>query len=72
MSLMASFLCCPFLPRDVLDEIWDFIELVSEGFPTDSCVCLFLSLLVLKGGIWDLTVLAPDHCLFFYLTYNYL
>ena len=48
-----------------MDEIWDFIELVSEGFPTDSCVCLFLSLLVLKGGIWDLTVLAPDHCLFF-------
>ena len=21
-------------PRDVLDEIWDLIESVSEGFPT--------------------------------------
>ena len=28
-------LCCPF-PRDVLDEIWDLIESVSEGFPTCS------------------------------------
>ena len=31
MSLMASF-CAVFLPRDVLDENWDFIESVSEGF----------------------------------------
>ena len=23
-----------FFPLDVLDEIWDFIELASEGFPT--------------------------------------
>ena len=23
-----------FFPRDVLDEIWDLIESVSEGFPT--------------------------------------
>ena len=28
------FLCCPVSPRDVLDEIWDLIEAVSEGFPT--------------------------------------
>ena len=28
------FLCCLFTPRDVLDEIWDLFELVSEGFPT--------------------------------------
>ena len=27
-----------FFPRDVLDEIWDLIESVSEGFPTYSCV----------------------------------
>ena len=33
MSLMASF-CGPFSPRDALDEIWDIIESVSEGFPT--------------------------------------
>ena len=30
------FLCCPFFPRDVLDEIWDLVESVSEGFPTYS------------------------------------
>ena len=35
MSLMASFLLS-FFPRDVLDEIWDLIESVSEGFPTYS------------------------------------
>ena len=26
------FLCCRFFPLDVLDEIWDFIESVSEGY----------------------------------------
>ena len=31
LSLMATF-CAAFFPRDVLDEIWDFIETVSEGF----------------------------------------
>ena len=35
MSLMASFVLS-FFPRDVLDEIWDLIELVSEDFPTYS------------------------------------
>ena len=30
------FLCCLFFPRDVLDEIWDLTESVSEGFPTYS------------------------------------
>ena len=35
MSLMASF--CAFLfPRGVLDEIWDSIESVSEGYPSYS------------------------------------
>ena len=27
-----------FFPLDVLDEIWDLIESVSEGFITYSCV----------------------------------
>ena len=36
MSLMMSF-CADFFPRDVLDEIWDLIESVSEGFPIYSC-----------------------------------
>ena len=31
VSLMASFLLS-FFPLDVLDEIWDLIESVSEGF----------------------------------------
>ena len=33
MSLMASF-CAVLFPRDVLDEIWDLTESVSEDFPT--------------------------------------
>ena len=32
------FICCPFSPRDVLDEIWDLIESVSEGFLSYSCI----------------------------------
>ena len=36
MSLMASF-CAVFFPRDVLDEIWDLIESVSEGFSSFLC-----------------------------------
>ena len=35
MSLVVSFYAV-FFPRDVLDEIWDLIEPVSEGFPTYS------------------------------------
>ena len=30
------FLCCPFSPRDIMDEIWDLIESVSESFPSYS------------------------------------
>ena len=33
VSLMASFVLS-FFPVDVLDEIWDLIESVSEGFFT--------------------------------------
>ena len=35
MSLMACF-CAVLFPLDVLDEIWDLVESVSEGFPTYS------------------------------------
>ena len=35
VSLMASFVQS-FFPLDVLDEIWDLIESVSEGFLTYS------------------------------------
>ena len=42
VSLMASF-CAVLFPLDVLDEIWDLIESVSEGFLTYSCyTCLHL------------------------------
>ena len=37
VSLMASFVLS-FFPLDVLDEIWDLIESVSEGFPTYLCL----------------------------------
>ena len=37
MSLMRLFVLS-FFPRDVLDEIRDLIEPVSEGFPTYSFV----------------------------------
>ena len=42
VSLMASFVLS-FFPLDVLDEIWDLIESVSEGFlafSLTSLVCL--------------------------------
>ena len=35
--MMASFVLS-FFPLDVLDEIWDLIESVSEGFLTYSCL----------------------------------
>ena len=41
MSLVASFVLS-FFSRDVLDEIWDLIESVSEGFPTYSRQLMFL------------------------------
>ena len=37
MSLMVSF-CAVFFARDVLDEIWDLIESVSEVFPIYSYI----------------------------------
>ena len=36
VSLMASFVLS-FFPLDVLDEIWDLIESVSEGFLAYTC-----------------------------------
>ena len=43
VSLMASFVLSLF-PLDVLDEIWDLIESVSEGFLTYSCISELLCL----------------------------
>ena len=41
VSLMASFVLS-FFPLDVLDEIWDLTESVSEGFLTYSFLPLFI------------------------------
>ena len=63
VSLMASFVLS-FFPLDILDEIWDLIESVSEGFLTYSCLgnmflspfiyLLFLSLSLWKTGQYRL------------------
>ena len=45
MSMMVSFVLS-FFPRDVLDEILNLIESVSEGFPSYSFVILIKTVLV--------------------------
>ena len=45
VSLMASFVLS-FFPLDVLDEIWDLIESVSEGFLTYSYLLIMFYLSV--------------------------
>ena len=42
VSLMASFVLS-FFPLDVLDEIWDLTESVSEGFLTYSFIQILLT-----------------------------
>ena len=45
MSMMVSFVLS-FFPRDVLDEILNLIESVSEDFPSYSChSCMLQSIL---------------------------
>ena len=48
VSLMASFVLS-FFPLDVLDEIWDLIESVSEGFLTYSSMAIFFSCMKKKS-----------------------
>ena len=43
MSMMVSFVLS-FFPRDVLDEIFNLIESVSEGFPSYSWVQMLMQL----------------------------
>ena len=54
MSLMASFYAVVF-PTRCVEEIWDLIELVSEGFPTYSYIQTGHSLLSLR--YWELYVM---------------
>ena len=51
MYLLASFVLS-FFPQDVLDEIWDLIESVSERFPTYSCSITVLNHEKLSRGKW--------------------
>ena len=57
VSLMASFVLS-FFPLDVLDEIWDLVESVSEGFPTYS-----FRLFIHFAGTKCLTYLLWQNCL---------
>ena len=43
MSMMVSFVLS-FFPRDVLDEILNLVESVSEDFPSYSCTSATLTL----------------------------
>ena len=45
MSMMVSFVLS-FFPRDVLDEILNLIESVSEDFPSYSCYLWLFSLYI--------------------------
>ena len=51
-----------FFPRDVLDEIWDLIELVSEGFPTYSFrkkETVFVLVLLIWGQLLKERIRSP-------------
>ena len=47
VSMMVPF-CAAFFPRDALDEIWDLIESVSEGFPKYSYDIKYVSFMIQK------------------------
>ena len=57
VSLVASFVLSLF-PLDVLDEIWDLIESVSEGFLTYSYEALFFSETMVLQSTCGLDVLG--------------
>ena len=58
-----------FFPRGVLDEILNLIESVSEDFPSYSFINLCSSFpFSFDGGLWNLNVLIPDHCLSIYFS----
>ena len=48
VSLMASYVLS-FIPLDVLDEIWDLIESVSEGFLTNSSTPVVVLMFYVHG-----------------------
>ena len=58
MSMMVSFVLS-FFPRDVLDEILNLIESVSEDFPSYSLTGGFLML-----RNFSVAISASPHCCF--------
>ena len=56
MSMMVSFVLS-FFPRDVLDEILNLIESVSEDFPSYSSTSVFLLLRCFSGIVLNPGVL---------------
>ena len=62
VSLMASFVLS-FFPLDVLDEIWDLIESVSEGFLIHSFL-VFINTYSKPDGILK-NIIIGDRLLFF-------
>ena len=67
VSLMASFVLS-FFPLDVLDEIWDLIESVSEGFLTYSHIHIMLASFEVSGSSWTVFHRISLHVLFFFLS----
>ena len=65
VSLMASFVLS-FFPLDVLDEIWDLIESVSEGFLTYCWVSFTWFKLKIPHCIYSGTI-PDDHILDLFL-----
>ena len=41
-GVIVAFFCAVFFPLDVLDEIWDVIKSVSEGYLTYSLRSTFI------------------------------
>ena len=67
MSMMVSFVLS-FFPRDVLDEILNLIESVSEDFPSYSLVELSYMMLHTKcQGHWSIGSGEEDFLRFFYM-----
>ena len=59
VSLMASFVLS-FFPLDVLDEIWDLIESVSEGFLTYfSSIISRLSISIFRCHLYATIEIGP-------------
>ena len=59
MSMMVSFELS-FFPRDVLDEILNLIESVSEDFPSYFLICRFINCLFIHVTIR--TILTLQTC----------